>query len=95
MMFRTRKQKERIARELVDMSRRNSQFSEIFARLLRNKLGMVGFIIIIVLLLVTGIDYNVYMYGKLKADGTYDGTGAAFFQNLNARTFRASSRYVS
>ena len=52
MMFRTRKQKERIARELVDMSRRNSQFSEIFARLLRNKLGMVGFIIIIGLLVL-------------------------------------------
>ena len=43
---------------------------------------LISCIIIIVLLLVTGIDYNVYMYGKLKADGTYDGTGAAFFQNM-------------
>lgn len=33
-------------------------------------------------MLVSGIDYNVYLYGKPKADGTYDGTGAIFFQNM-------------
>lgn len=43
---------------------------------------MISCIIIIVLLLVTGIDYDVYMFGKVKPDGTYDGTGAAFFQNM-------------
>lgn len=37
---------------------------------------------VIILLLVTGIDCNVYLYGKPKGDGSYDGTGAAFFQNL-------------
>ena len=36
--------------------------------------------IIMLLLVITGIDYDVYMYGKPKADGSYDGTGAAFFQ---------------
>ena len=61
----------------------------IIAIVLQNKLKssllnplLISCIIIIVLLLVTGIDYNVYMYGKVKADGTYDGTGAAFFQNM-------------
>lgn len=43
---------------------------------------LVSCIIIIVLLLVTGIDHNVFLYGRLKADGTYDGTGAIMFQNL-------------
>ncbi len=52
MMFRTKKQKEKIAGDLVEMSRRKSQASEIFARLLRNKLGMVGFIIIIALIVL-------------------------------------------
>lgn len=36
--------------------------------------------VIIVLLLVSGIDYNVFVKGCLLADGSYDGTGAAFFQ---------------
>lgn len=35
---------------------------------------------IILLLLVSGIDYNVYLYGKPTGNGSYDGTGAAFFQ---------------
>jgi len=35
---------------------------------------------IMVFLLVTGIDYDVYLQGKPRGDGTYDGTGAAFFQ---------------
>lgn len=61
----------------------------IVAIVLQNKLKssllnplLISCIIIIILLLVTGIDYNVYMFGKVKADGTYDGTGAAFFQNM-------------
>ena len=36
--------------------------------------------LIIVLLLVTGIDYNVFVNGRITADGSYDGTGAIFFQ---------------
>ena len=43
---------------------------------------LISCIIIIVLLLITKIDYNVYLNGKIKADGSYDGTGAAFFQNM-------------
>ncbi|MCI8389062.1 MAG: LrgB family protein [Clostridiales bacterium] len=36
----------------------------------------------IILLLVSGIDCNIYLYGKPKGDGSYDGTGAVFFQNM-------------
>ena len=36
--------------------------------------------VIIVLLLVTGIDYNVFVKGRVLADGSHDGTGAIFFQ---------------
>lgn len=43
---------------------------------------LVACVLIILLLLVSGIDYNVYLYGKPKADGTYDGTGAILFQNM-------------
>ena len=43
---------------------------------------LVACIIIIALLLITDIDYNIFLYGKLKADGSYDGTGAVMFQNL-------------
>ena len=43
---------------------------------------LISCVVIILLLLVTGIDYNVFLYGKLKADGSYDGTGAIMFQNL-------------
>ena len=35
---------------------------------------------IMIFLLVTGIDYDVYLMGKPKGDGSFDGTGAAFFQ---------------
>ena len=37
---------------------------------------LVSCVILIIFMLVSGIDYNVYLYGKPKADGTYDGTGA-------------------
>ena len=37
---------------------------------------------VIATLLATGIDANVFIYGKVKADGGYDGTGAVFFQNM-------------
>ena len=39
---------------------------------------LVSCVILIIFMLVSGIDYNVYLYGKPKADGTYDGTGAIF-----------------
>ena len=43
---------------------------------------LVSCVILIIFMLVSGIDYNVYLYGKPNADGTYDGTGAIFFQNM-------------
>ncbi len=43
---------------------------------------LVACVIIIVFLLVTGIGHNIFLYGKLKADGNYDGTGSVMFQNL-------------
>ena len=39
---------------------------------------LVSCVILIIFMLVSGIDYNVYLYGKPQADGTYDGTGAIF-----------------
>lgn len=39
---------------------------------------LVSCVILIIFMLVSGIDYNVYLYGKPKADGTYDGHGCHF-----------------
>lgn len=36
--------------------------------------------VIIIFLLLTGIDPKVFTYGKPNGNGSYDGTGAAFFQ---------------
>ena len=38
--------------------------------------------LIIIFLLITGIDYDVFQYGRVKESGIHDGTGAAMFQNL-------------
>ena len=43
---------------------------------------LISCIVIILVLLLCGIDYPVFLYGKLKPDGSYDGTGAVMFQNL-------------
>lgn len=43
---------------------------------------LVSCVIIIVILLVTKIPYEVYLYGRPRADGSFDGTGAILFQNL-------------
>ena len=51
-MFRTRKQKEKLANDLVAMSRRNTRTADILSRLVRNKLGMLGLFIIAVLLIL-------------------------------------------
>ena len=40
---------------------------------------IVSCVLIIILLLVCGIDYKIFIYGKPTADG-YDGTGASFFR---------------
>ncbi|MBQ8249110.1 MAG: LrgB family protein [Clostridia bacterium] len=38
--------------------------------------------VIIIFLLITKIDYRIFIYGKPLEGGRYDGTGAAFFQTM-------------
>lgn len=52
MILKTRAQKEKIAQDLADMARRKTQTGDIWRRLLRNKLGMVGFAIVVVLVIL-------------------------------------------
>lgn len=58
--------------ELIELSRKRSQWRDILGRLLRNKLGMVGVVIVIVLVfmaifpgLFTKYDYDVQDYSSL------------------------------
>ena len=53
---------------------------------------LVSCVILIIFMLVSGIDYNVYLYGKPKADGTYDGTGAITRSPSSAAFWPACSR---
>lgn len=41
---------------------------------------IVSCVLIILLLLILNIDPQVFIYGKINADGSHDGSGAAFFQ---------------
>ncbi len=41
---------------------------------------LVSCTVIIVFLIAAGIDPDIFIYGRLTADGKYDGTGAALFQ---------------
>ena len=41
---------------------------------------LVSCTVLIILLVITGIDYSVFAYGKPLGDGRYDGTGASFYQ---------------
>ncbi len=51
-MFRTKKQKEELANDLVALSKKNTRTADILSRLVRNKLGMLGLIIIAILLIL-------------------------------------------
>lgn len=51
-MFRTKKQKEELANDLVSLSKKNTRTADILSRLVRNKLGMLGLIIIAILLIL-------------------------------------------
>lgn len=53
MFFKTRKQKETIAQDMAEIARRQSQWGDIWKRLLRNKLGMLGLVIVVVLIILT------------------------------------------
>ena len=52
MFFRTKKQKEKIAQDLADMARRKSQWRDVWRRLLRNRLGMLGLTIVVILIIL-------------------------------------------
>jgi len=52
MIFKTRAQKEKLAQDLADIARKKNQMSGVWKRLLRNKLGMLGFIIVAVLVIL-------------------------------------------
>lgn len=52
MIFRTAAQKEKLAQDLADMARRRTQAGDVWKRLLRNKLGMLGLVIVAVLIIL-------------------------------------------
>lgn len=57
MLLMTRKQQDKLAEDMADIARKKSQGRDIWRRLLRNRLGMVGFVIVVILLiLVLGAD---------------------------------------
>lgn len=71
MLMLTRKQKEAHVQDLESLSRRRSQWSDIVARLLRNKLAIVGLVIVAVIVLgvvfagiLTPYDYDMQDYGS-------------------------------
>jgi len=48
----TKKQKDKYIEEMVDVAQRKSRWRDIWRRLLRNRLGMVGLVIVVVLLIL-------------------------------------------
>ena len=52
MIFTTRKKKREIERNLAELARRRGQTRDVVARLVRNKLGMVGLVIVFVMLVL-------------------------------------------
>ena len=64
MIFFTKNEKQKFVKSLEDSARRRSQWRDIFGRLVRNKLGMVGLIIVaalVILIIFPGIFTN-YTY---------------------------------
>ena len=54
MIFRiTKRQKEKYIEDMANVARKKSRWSDIWRRLLRNRLGMVGLVIVVILLLLT------------------------------------------
>ena len=53
MIFASKKRKREIESSLADMSHKQGQTREVISRLVRNKLGMVGFVIVCILLVLT------------------------------------------
>ena len=52
MIIKTRAQKEKLAQDMADMARKRTQAGDVWKRLLRNKLGMLGFVIVVVLIIL-------------------------------------------
>lgn len=65
-MFRTKKQKQKLEGDIVCFSRMDSITGDIISRLVRNKLGMVGLVIIAVLLILVVFAplFSKYPYGQ-------------------------------
>lgn len=69
MIFKTKAQQKKIVAELADIARRRSQAGDVCRRLFRNKLGMLGFVIVVVLVvlclfapLFTRYPYDLQMF---------------------------------
>ena len=57
-MFRSKKKKEELAKSLEEMTHKRSQWKDVMGRLLRNKIGMVGLgicVILIILVVFAGV----------------------------------------
>ena len=52
MVLNTRKRQEELARDMAEIAKKKSQWSDVWKRLLRNRLGMVGFVIVFVLMVL-------------------------------------------
>lgn len=52
MIIKTRTQKEKLAQDLADIARKRTQAGDVWRRLLRNKLGMLGLVIVAVLVIL-------------------------------------------
>ena len=81
MILRTRAQKEKIAQDLADMARRKPQAGGVWRRLLRNKLGMLGFIIVavLVILCVFANLFTKYPYDLQQFEHRFEFPNAQFW----------------
>jgi peptide/nickel transport system permease protein len=52
MMMLSYKKREQLTRDMADIARKKSQWGDVWKRLLRNKLGMVGFVIVAALVII-------------------------------------------
>ena len=64
MLLKTRKGKEKLTQDLAQIARKKSQWGDVWKRLLHNKLGMVGFVIVaaLVILVVFAPLFTSYDY---------------------------------
>ncbi|MCL1806054.1 MAG: ABC transporter permease, partial [Clostridiales bacterium] len=53
MLLATRKQQDKMAQDMAEIAKKKSQWGDVWKRLMRNKLGMVGFFICLVLVILS------------------------------------------